>query len=40
MFVFLLMVTNETSIDLERPFYLLTKTWKDGGGVFGTKVAG
>ena len=29
-----------TNIHLEQPFYLLTKTWKLGGSVFGTKVAG
>ena len=29
----------ETNIHLEQPFYLLTKTWKHGGSVFGTEVA-
>ena len=29
----------ETKIHLEQPFYLLTKTWKYGGSVFGTQVA-
>ena len=31
---------NETNIHLEEPFYLLTKTWKYGGCVFGPAVAG
>ena len=30
----------ETNIHLEEPFYLLTKTWKYGGCVFGPEVAG
>ena len=31
---------NETNIHLEQAFYLLTKTWKYGGCVFGTEKAG
>ena len=30
---------NETNTQLEQPFYLLTKTWKYCGSVFGTEVA-
>ena len=30
----------ETNIHLEEPFYLLTKTWKYGGCVFGPEAAG
>ena len=30
----------ETNKHLEQPFYLLTQTWKYGGGDFGTEVAG
>ena len=30
----------ENNIHLEQPFYLLTKTWKYGGSVFGTDFAG
>ena len=30
----------KTNIHLEEPFYLLTKTWKYGGCVFGSEVAG
>ena len=30
----------ETNIHLEEPLYLLTKTWKYGGCVFGSEVAG
>ena len=30
----------ETNIYLAQPFYLVTKTWKYGGSVFDTQVAG
>ena len=38
--VSLLVGKMETNIHLEQPFYLLTKTWKYGGSVLGTEVAG
>ena len=31
---------KQTNIHLQQPFYLLTKTWKYGGRVFGKEVAG
>ena len=40
MYVFCIDGQNETNTHLERPFYLYTLTWKYGGSVFGTAVAG
>ena len=37
---FLLKENVETNIHLEQQLYLLTNTWKYGGIVFGTEVAG
>ena len=39
-FIFYIGEKIETNIHLEEPYYLLTKTWKYGGCVFGLEVAG
>ena len=39
MYITLLVEENETYKHIEQQFYLLTKTWKYGGSVFGTEVS-